>query len=114
MNMAQLRRFDRRVLWFGLIVLAATVAAFLRVPITLGIKVPETQIRGLDPSLIDVSSHERIWRVWWRARGDFIDVDPQWLLTAGLIVLFAVFVAGTLAAIWFALSPERELIAEAE
>jgi hypothetical protein len=112
--MARLRRFDRRVLWCGLIAFVAAVVAFLRVPTTLGIKVPETQIRGLDPSLIDVSSHERVWRVWWRARGDLIDVDPQWLLTAGLIVLFAVFVVGTLAAIWFALSPERELIAKAE
>jgi hypothetical protein len=86
----------------------------IRVPTTLGVRVPETQIFGYDPSLIDTSSHEHVWRVWWRARDDYLTVHPQWTLSAGLLVLLALFVIGLLAAIWFALSPVAEAVDRAE
>jgi len=99
---------DRRRLWCGSIALAAAAATWITVPTTLGVKVPETAISGFDQTSIDLTGHERIWRVWWRARDKFIDVHPQWIVTAGLIVLLAIFALGVLAAIWIALSPETE------
>jgi hypothetical protein len=96
-------------------VLVISAALMLvRVPTTLGVTVPETQIFGFDPAGADPSSHEHIWRVWWRARDDFISVHPQWLLSAGLLALLALFVIGLLAAIWFALSPIAEAVDRAE
>jgi hypothetical protein len=101
-------RLDRRWVWCGLIALLGAAASWISVPTTLGVQVPETAISGIDPSLVDTSGHERIWRVWWRARGEFIELDHQWLVTAGLIVLLAVFAIGTMAAIWIALTPGSE------
>jgi hypothetical protein len=103
-------RRDLRWLWCALVLLAGAALMVIRVPITLGVKVPETQISGYDPSLIDVSSHEHVWRVWWRARDDYLAASPQWLLSAALLVLLAVFVIGLLAAIWIALSPIAEAV----
>ena len=99
---------DLRWLWCALVLLIGAALMLLRVPTTLGVQVPETRILGLDPSLIDTSSHEHVWRVWWRARDDYLTASPQWLLSAGLLVLLAVFVIALLAAIWFALSPVAE------
>ncbi|HET7054986.1 MAG TPA: hypothetical protein VFI12_00920 [Thermomicrobiales bacterium] len=99
---------DLRLLWCALVVMIGAALMLLSVPTTLGVKVPETRIPGLDPSLIDTSSHEHVWRVWWRARDDYLTVHPQWILSAGLLVLLVVFVIGVLAAIWFALSPVAE------
>ena len=62
----------------------------------------------IDPTLVDTSGNEQIWRVWWRARDDYVQLDQQWLVTLGLCMLLAVFVIGVLAAIWIALSPQAE------
>lgn len=99
---------DRRRLWCAVIVVLGVIVAWIYVPTRLGVQVPETAIPSIDPTSIDLTSRERIWRVWWRARGDFIDVNPQWIMTAGLFVLLAVFLIGVLAAIWIALSPESD------
>ena len=80
-----------------LFVLAVTV---IEVPTTLGVKVPQPVFGEQD-----LSGRERIWRVWWRARDDLIDAEPQWLVTAGLIALLAVFAVGTLFAIWLVTGP---------
>ena len=101
---------DLRWLWCVLVLVIGAAGMLLRVPTTLGVKVPETRIPGLDPSLIDTSSNEHIWRVWWRARDDYLTVHPQWLMSAGLLVLLALFVIALLAAIWFALSPGTEAV----
>jgi hypothetical protein len=50
----------------------------------------------------------------WRARDDYLTGHPQWTLSAGLLVLLALFVIGLLAAIWFALSPVAEAVDRAE
>ena len=107
-------RLDRRWIWCAVIALAGVVAALIRVPITLGVQVPETRIPGFDASLVDLSSNEHIWRVWWRARHDFIHLQPQWLLTGLLAALLLVFVAGTISLIWFALAPQPEPVEPAE
>ena len=101
-------RLDRRWLWCGVIALVALVAALIRVPTKLGVQVPETRIPGFDVSSADLSSHEQIWRVWWRARHDFISLHPQWVLTALLAVLLVIFAAGVICLVWFALAPEPE------
>ena len=103
-------RWDRRWIWCGLIALLGAAASWISVPTTLGVQVPETAIPGIDPSLVDTSGNERIWRVWWRARGEFIELDHQWIVTTGLIVLLAVFAIGTMAAIWIALPPGSESV----
>jgi hypothetical protein len=101
---------DRRWLWCAVIALFGVIVSWIYVPTRLGVKVPETAIPGIDASTIDLTGRERIWRVWWRARDDFIEMDPQWIMTIGLIVLFAIFALGVLAAIWIALSPETETV----
>jgi hypothetical protein len=105
---------DLRWLWCALVLVIGAAVMLLRVPTTLGVQVPETRIPGLDPSLIDTSSNEHIWRVWWRARHDYLTVHPQWLVSAGLLILLALFVIALLAAIWFALSPGTEAVDRAE
>jgi hypothetical protein len=101
-------RFDRRWIWCGLIALVGLVAALVRVPTRLGVQVPETRLPGFSPSLVDLSSNEHIWRVWWRARHEFISLHPPWLLTTGLALLLVIFVAGVLCLVWFALAPGPE------
>lgn len=107
-------RFDRRWIWCGVIALVALVAALIRVPTKLGVQVPETRIPGFDVSSADLSSHEHIWRVWWRARHDFISLHPQWLLTAGLAVLFVIFAVSVISLVWVALAPEPEAVDSVE
>jgi hypothetical protein len=87
---------------FTLIVglLFAVAVALIEVPTSLGVKVPRP-----DFGQPDLSGSERIWRVWWRARDDLIDVEPQWLVTGGLIALLVVFAAGMLLAIWLVTGP---------
>ena len=93
-------------------VLLAVAVALVRVPTSLGVKVPEPATFATEP---DMTVREYIWRVWWRARDDLIDVDPQWLVTAGLIALLVVFAAGTLLAIWLVSGvPADEDIARAD
>ena len=107
-------RFDRRWVWCGLIALAGLAATLIRVPTRLGVQVPETRLPEFSPSLIDLAGHEHIWRVWWRARDDFLSFRPQWLLTAALAVLLVVFAAGVLCLVWFALTPGPEPAETAE
>jgi hypothetical protein len=113
-SIARANRFDRRLIWCGAVAAAAVALSFVQVKTTLGVQVPETRIIGIDPSLVDLSGQEPIWRVWWRARGEIVDVEPQWLVTTALTALLAVFAVGILAAIWFALSVEPEQIDEYE
>jgi hypothetical protein len=98
-------RPDRRWRWCGLVALGLFIAAMIPVPTTLGVKVPETSMPGIDPSQVDTSGNDQIWRVWWRARDDMIDASPQWMLTVVLTLLLALFVIALLAAVWFALAP---------
>jgi hypothetical protein len=44
---------DLRLLWCALILVIGAALMLIRVPTTLGVRVPETQIFGYDPSLID-------------------------------------------------------------
>ena len=98
---------DRRRLWCALVAVAGYGVAMIPVPTTLGVKVPETAIPGIDPSLVDTSGNDQIWRVWWRARDDMIEAGPQWMLTAALTLLLVTFVVALLAAVWFALAPDH-------
>jgi hypothetical protein len=98
----------RRLIWCAAVALIGAAFAFINVPTRLGVQVPETKVPGFDPSLVDLSRHETAWRIWWRAHDQFASVNPQWMLTAGLVILFAVFMSGILAAVWLALSPDPE------
>ena len=108
------RHRDLRWLWCALVLAIGAALMLIRVPTTLGVKVPETRIPGYDQSLIDLSSHEYVWQVWWRARGDYLTVHPRWIVSASLLVLLAIFVIALLAAIWFALSPVAEAVDRTE
>lgn len=92
----------RKVITFGMAALFAAAVTFIRVPTTLGVQVPRPETLFTEP---DLSSSEYIWRVWWRARDDLVDVDPQWLVTAGLLAILAVFAAGMVTAIWLVTGP---------
>jgi hypothetical protein len=41
-----------------------------------------------------------------------VTVNPHWLLTAGLLILFAIFAGGVIAAAWLALSPDPDAVSE--
>ena len=98
-------RVDARIAGIVLVAIAGLILALIRIPTSLGVRVePTTGIGGFE---YDKSGHERVWRVWWRARDDLFDLQTQWPLTAGLIVLFSIFVTGVLAAVWIALSPDE-------
>ena len=87
---------------------AVAFAAFVglvKVPTTLGVKVQQPNSSTIEP---DMTGKEYIWRVWWRARDDLIDFSPQWIVTAGLIALLAIFAAGMLLAIWLVTGPAKE------
>ena len=108
------RRLDWRWIVCGLIAVTGAAAMLIRVSTTLGVKVPETNVPGLDPSFIDTSGSERIWRVWARAHGDLIGVSPAGILSAGLLILLAIFAGALLLAIWIALTPEQQESVQAE
>lgn len=83
-----------RVVWGVTVLVAAGLIALVRVPTYLGVEAPTYDKRG----------NEYLWRVWWRARDDFVDVSPSWLLSLALLIALAVFVAAILAAYRIALS----------
>lgn len=85
--------------------LTVAALALLRVPTYLGVKVEEANRQaGVGQTVLDKRGDEYLWRVWWRARGDFVVVDPSWLLGAALLLGLAVFVVGIFAAYRIALS----------
>lgn len=80
----------------------AVAIAFVRVPTSLGVQAPEPASFFVER---DLSGREYIWRVWWRARDDLIDVNPQWVVTAGLVAMLALFAVGAILAIWLVTKP---------
>lgn len=94
-----------RLVWVATVVAALALVALIRVPTHLGVKVEEAnRTAAFNTGLQDYRGSEYLWRVWWRARGDFVDVNPSWLLGLALIVGLAVFVVGVFAAYRIALS----------
>lgn len=88
------------------LVIAMMGSAVLRVETSLGVEAL-TAI-GIDENgdpIYDKVGRDAIWQIWWRSRDGFISVDPQWLLTAALICLLALFCLSMLAAVWISLSP---------
>ena len=102
MNAQSSRKIDRRLVMCSLASVAGIILALIRVPTYLGVKVEGTV--GIGGIEFDKAGHERIWRVWWRARDDLFDVSPQWIFTSALIMLLVLFVTATLAAVWIAMS----------
>ena len=84
----------RRIVWAATVVIAVAVFALVRVPTHLGVEAPINDKRG----------SEYLWRVWWRARDDMIDVSPSWLFGVVLMMALVVFLVGILAAYRIALS----------
>ncbi|MDQ2682815.1 MAG: hypothetical protein M3Y37_04750 [Chloroflexota bacterium] len=84
--------------WAVVLVLAASVGfSLIRIKTLLGVEAP----------VWDKTGRDAIWRIWWRARDDFMPGDPpQFLVTAGLAILLGLFIVGLLMATWSALSPE--------
>lgn len=100
------RLLKNRVVWALTALIATGLVALLRVSTHLGVKVVEaaTTRSGSIPSNLDFRGSEYVWRVWWRARDDLIDVSPSWLLTVVLLAGLVVFVVGIFAAYRIALS----------
>lgn len=102
------------IVWAATVVVAAALVAFVRVPTHLGVKVVEA---NADSEVVltasDFRGSDYLWRIWWRARDDMVDVSPTWLLGVALFVGLVVFLVGVLAAYRLALSipsssPPRE------
>lgn len=88
------------------IVTAASIGAAL---------VPIKTILGVEAPFWDKTGRDAIWRIWWRARDDFMPGDPpQGLVTGALVILLALFVTGLLLAVWAALSPDPDNPVEPE
>ena len=103
------------LVWAGTVLAAAALVALIRVPTHLGVKVVEAN-RDSEATLTssDFRGSDYLWRVWWRARDDMVDVSPSWLLGLALIGGLVVFLVGVFAAYRLALSipissPPREV-----
>jgi hypothetical protein len=107
-------RIDSRWIWCGVIALVALAVTLIRVPTKLGVQVPETRIPGFDLTQANLTSHEHVWRVWWRARDDFISIHPQGVVTVALAVMLVVFATCVICLVWFALAPGPESVETVE
>jgi len=95
----------RQLVWVATLAVAVAVVGLLRVPTHLGVKVVEANSAApFTTPAMDFHGRDYLWRVWWRARDDMIDVSPSWLLVVALLVGLAVFVVGVFAAYRLALS----------
>lgn len=104
-----------RVWGVAIVALSMVIAALWRIKTLLGVEAL-TEI-GTNPDgspIYDKVGRDAIWRIWWRSRDEFISVDPQWVLTAGLVALLAVFGLALLAAVWIALSPDQSTASVSE
>jgi hypothetical protein len=70
--------------------------ASVRVPTYLGLVAPAWDKEGI----------EYVWRVWWRARAEMVDVEQTWLFSALLIGLSVVVVVAASTALWLILVSE--------
>jgi hypothetical protein len=90
--------------------------ALIRIKTLLGVEA--LTVIGVDTNgdpIYDKDGRDAIWRIWWRARDDFMPGDPpQVLVTGALLLLLALFVAGLLVAVWSALSPDPDFPVERE
>ena len=93
------------IVWAVTVLVAAALVALVRVPTHLGVKVVEVNpdSEATLPSS-DFRGSDYLWRVWWRARDDMVDVSPSWLLGLALLVGLVVFLVGIFAAYRLALS----------
>jgi len=103
------------VVWAATVLVAAALVALVRVPTHLGVKVVEANPNS-EATLTssDFRGSDYLWRVWWRARDDMVDMSPSWLLGLALLAGLGVFVVGVFAAYRLALSipsssPPREV-----
>lgn len=105
----------RTVVWAVTVLVAAALVALVRVPTHLGVKVVEANPDSeATLTSLDFRGNDYLWRVWWRARDDMVDVSPSWLLGLALLVGLVVFLVGIFAAYRLALSlpsspPSREV-----
>ena len=110
------RIWPRRNRALATLVVAVAGAGFalVRIPTTLGVKVPGmVDLYGI--TSYDKSGKDAIWRVWWRARDQIFHTHRQWAISAILASLLVIFVASALACVWFALAipvPESDAVAE--
>jgi hypothetical protein len=58
----------------------------------------------------DKSGHEYVWRVWWRARNDFIHSGPGWAFLLVYFALALAFIGLSAVAFWIALVPDDRLV----
>lgn len=94
-----------RLVGAATVVAALALVALVRVPTHLGVKVEEAnRTAAFNTGLRDYRGSEYLWRVWWRARDQFIDVGPSWLLGLALLAGLMVFLVGVLVAYRIALS----------
>lgn len=53
----------------------------------------------------DKDGREYVWRVWWRARDDIIDLNPAWVFSGFYVVMIVAFLGLSALAFWLALVP---------
>jgi hypothetical protein len=91
---------DQRFRWFAWAVGVAVFAAFVmlaRVHTRLGVVAPPR----------DKNGREYVWRVWWRARDDVVNVGSDGTVAFVYVALAMAFVALGVLAFWLALVPDE-------
>jgi hypothetical protein len=101
---AHLPQWSIRSRLIAMAVIIVGAIAFIFVPINtwLGVKVKATGDQHGN-EIWDKRGNDMIWNIWWRAHEEMLDLN-QTLVTIGLFILLAAFIACTLAALWYALS----------
>jgi len=105
----------RSIVWAATVLVTAALVVLTRVPTHLGVKVVEANLNAeATLTTSDFRGSDYLWRVWWRARDDMVDVSPSWLLGVALLGGLVVFLVGIFAAYRLALSipsstPPREV-----
>jgi hypothetical protein len=93
------RAMRRRLRW---LVWAVAVAAF-----TGYVALARVHTRlGVDAPSWDKNGRENVWRVWWRARHEVVDIGSERAEGAGYIGLALLLLALSILACWVALVPD--------
>jgi hypothetical protein len=90
---SDLGRMARWAIWAVATAVFIAFVAFVRVPTYLGVAAPSWDKEG----------YEHVWRIWWRARGEMVDIERTWLFSALLFGSVAVIVVAASLALWLIL-----------
>lgn len=76
----------------------------------LGVKVKPTvvTIGSFQTERLDMNGHEHVWRIWWRARHEMMNLGSGWGFPVLLTTLGLLFIVLSIFSIWVALVPHDE------